>query len=138
HRHSGHHQTPPPRSTESLIPVLHKHPQAGALVVTSNSSPDSSSGKRQTLQSPFAQGTYERGLATIPSRTLSRRVHAVVTHWQQSGKRRVMSEICLDSLQMRFLTASLDRLTAQLPRWAPTPQTSPLHIERVAGQVAPH
>ena len=50
HCHGGHQQTPPPRPSESHIPVLHRHPQAGALVVTSNSSPDySSPGKRQTL-----------------------------------------------------------------------------------------
>src|SRR5579862_4137532 len=27
HCHGGHQQTPPPRSSESLIPVLHSHPQ---------------------------------------------------------------------------------------------------------------
>jgi hypothetical protein len=65
-------------------------------VVTSNSSPDSSSGKRQTLFPHSAhKETYERGLATIPLPTLSRRVHAPVTRPQQSGKRRVIRAISI-------------------------------------------
>jgi hypothetical protein len=63
-------------------------------VVTSNSSPEFLVRQASDTTIPVpAQGTYERGLATIPLRTLSRRVHAPVIHLQQSGKRPVMLEI---------------------------------------------
>jgi hypothetical protein len=63
-------------------------------VVTSNSSPDSFVRQASDNLSPSARKeTYERGLATIPLPTLSRRVHAPVICQQQSGKRRVISAI---------------------------------------------
>lgn len=82
-------------------------------MVTSNSSPDSSSGKRQTLFSPSARKeTYERGLATIPLPTLSRRVHAPVTPPQQSGKSRVIRLISIWVCQFESRICARTALTS--------------------------
>jgi hypothetical protein len=59
-------------------------------VVTSNSSPDCSPGKRRTVNPHSCVPNYERGLATIPLCILSRRVHAPVMCSQHSGKRQVI------------------------------------------------
>jgi len=55
HRYRGHHQTPPPRSAESLVPVLHSHPQAGALVRYVELLAQLSTRQASDSHSPFAR-----------------------------------------------------------------------------------
>ena len=101
-------------------------------MVTSNSSPDSSSGKRQTLISPSARKeTYERGLATIPLPTLSRRVHAPVTWPQQWCKRLVMLAIRDWVFQFGTERGALDGATEQFAQTERKPNVAAFGLHRV-------
>jgi hypothetical protein len=82
-------------------------------VVTSNSSPDFYTRQASDTQSPsVAYGSYERGLATIPRCTLSRRVHAPVTCSQQSENGCVMLVIHVLTDALRYTRPAMPKKPA--------------------------
>src|SRR5580658_7081785 len=73
------HRVPP----NPIFPFCIVTPRLEKPSVTSNPSPDCSKASVRQSIPIRTQENYERGLATIPPRTLSRRVHAPVTSSQQ-------------------------------------------------------